>query len=50
MSAYHRRAFLAATALLVRLLRPAQYMDKWRLSRDGVRPIANDAVKKALGF
>ena len=32
------------------LLRPAQYMDKWRLSRDGVRPIPNDAVKKALGF
>jgi len=25
-------------------------MDKWRLSRDGVRPIPNDAVKKALGF
>jgi len=25
-------------------------MDKWRLSRDGVRPVANDAVKKALGF
>jgi hypothetical protein len=34
----------------VQLLRPAQYMDKWRLSRDGVRPIANDAVKKAMGF
>ena len=34
----------------VQLLRPAQYMDKWRLDRDGVRPIANDAVKKALGF
>jgi hypothetical protein len=34
----------------VPLLRPVQYMDKWRLSRDGVRPIPNDAVKKALGF
>ena len=34
----------------VQLLRPVQYMDKWRLDRDGVRPIANDAVKKALGF
>ena len=34
----------------VQLLRPVQDTDKWRLSRDGVRPIANDAVKKALGF
>jgi hypothetical protein len=34
----------------VLLLRPVQYMDKWRLSREGVRPIPNDAVKKALGF
>ena len=29
---------------------PAQYMDKWRLDRTGVRPIANTEVKKALGF
>jgi hypothetical protein len=26
------------------------YMDKWRLDRKGVRPIANTEVKKALGF
>ena len=32
------------------LLRPAQYMDKWRLDRSGVRPIPNTEVKKALGF
>ena len=34
----------------VQLIRPTQYMDKWRLDRNGVRPIANPAVKKALGF
>ena len=34
----------------VQLLRPVQYMDKWRLDRGGVRPMANEAVKKALGF
>jgi len=34
----------------VQLLRPAQYMDKWRLDRSGARTIANDAVKKSLGF
>jgi hypothetical protein len=34
----------------VQLLRPVQYMDKWRLGRNGVRPIANDSVKTALGF
>jgi hypothetical protein len=34
----------------VRLLKPAQYMDKWRLDRAGIRPVANTAVKKALGF
>lgn len=34
----------------VRLLRPAQYMDKWRLDRSGIRPLPNTAVKKALGF
>ena len=39
-----------AEAKALPLLRPVQYMDKWRLSRDGVRPIANNAVKKALGF
>lgn len=34
----------------VRLLRPNQYMDKWRLDLKGVRPVPNDAVKQALGF
>lgn len=34
----------------VRLVRPVQYMDKWRLSRDGVQAVANPGVKKALGF
>ena len=34
----------------VQLLRPVQYMDKWRLDHDGVRPMANETVKKALGF
>jgi len=34
----------------VRLMPPAQYMDKWRLDRKGIRPVANAAVKKTLGF
>jgi hypothetical protein len=34
----------------VRLVRPRQYMDRWRLDRTGVRPIPNDSVKRALGF
>lgn len=34
----------------VRLITPRQYMDKWRLDRDGVRSVPNTAVKKALGF
>ena len=34
----------------VRLVRPTQYMDRWRLDRTGVRPIENDAAKRALGF
>jgi L-ascorbate metabolism protein UlaG (beta-lactamase superfamily) len=34
----------------VTVIKPAQYMDKWRLDRTGVRPIANTEVKKALGF
>ena len=33
-----------------RVVEPAQYMDKWRLDRNGVRPVANTEVKKALGF
>lgn len=34
----------------VRLVRPGQYGDKWRLDTSGVRPVANDGVKAALGF
>jgi L-ascorbate metabolism protein UlaG (beta-lactamase superfamily) len=34
----------------VRLIKPAQYMDKWRLDRGGVRSIDNSVVKKTLGF
>lgn len=41
-------AFLKASGTAV--MRPAQYMDKWRLDRGGVRPIPNLEVKKALGF
>jgi len=41
-------AFLAGSGIT--LLTPRQYMDKWRLDRDGVRSVANDAVKQALGF
>ena len=41
-------AFLMASGVAV--VKPAQYMDKWRLDRAGVRPIANTEVKKVLGF
>jgi hypothetical protein len=41
-------ASLAAAG--VALVRPAQYMDKWRLDRSGVHAVPNDAVKQALGF
>jgi hypothetical protein len=34
----------------VSVIKPAQYMDKWRLDRNGVRPLPNTEVKKALGF
>jgi hypothetical protein len=34
----------------VKLIRPVQYMDKWRLDRTGVQPIPNTAIKQALGF
>jgi L-ascorbate metabolism protein UlaG (beta-lactamase superfamily) len=34
----------------VKLVVPVQYMDKWRLDRDGVHPLENTAVKRALGF
>jgi hypothetical protein len=34
----------------VTLLKPLQYMDKWRLDRAGIRPIPNEAIQRALGF
>jgi L-ascorbate metabolism protein UlaG (beta-lactamase superfamily) len=34
----------------ITLVRPAQYMDKWRLDRAGIRSVDNSAVKRALGF
>ena len=34
----------------VALLKPVQYMDKWRIDRQGVRAVENTAVKRALGF
>jgi hypothetical protein len=40
--------FLAAAG--VQLIRPEQYFDKWRLDRNGIRPIPNGAMKRALGF
>ena len=44
----------ALQALLMRagveLVRPEQYMDKWRLDRSGVRRLDNAAMKRALGF
>jgi L-ascorbate metabolism protein UlaG (beta-lactamase superfamily) len=38
------------TASNVRLVRPGQYADKWRLDYTGVQPRPNDEVKAALGF
>lgn len=38
------------TSAGVTMIKPAQYMDKWRLDRTGMRPIENTAVKKALGL
>jgi hypothetical protein len=34
----------------VALVRPTQYLDRWRLDRSGVRAVANDARKRALGL
>jgi L-ascorbate metabolism protein UlaG (beta-lactamase superfamily) len=34
----------------VQLLRPAQYLDKWRLDAHGIRAVANDAVRQVLGL
>jgi hypothetical protein len=38
------------TAQGISLVRPAQYMDKWRLNSKGVQSVVNDKVKKSLGF
>ena len=34
----------------VRFVRPAQYMDRWRLDGAGVHTMVNDSAKRALGF
>ncbi len=34
----------------VTLVRPAQYLDRWRLDRSGVHAVANDSPKRALGL
>jgi len=34
----------------VTLVRPGQYMDKWRLDRAGIHAVDNSAIKRALGF
>jgi len=34
----------------VEMVKPGQYMDKWRLDRTGIRPVLNTTVKKMLGF
>jgi hypothetical protein len=34
----------------VKLIKPGQYMDKWRLDTSGIRPVANSEIKRALGL
>jgi hypothetical protein len=34
----------------VELIRAGQYMDKWRLDRQGIRPIDNHSAKQTLGL
>jgi hypothetical protein len=34
----------------VRRIVPLQYMDRWRLDSQGIRPVDNTAVKRKLGF
>ena len=41
-------SFLAEAG--VKLVKPQQYMDKWRLDAEGITPEANVGVKAALGF
>jgi hypothetical protein len=41
-------AFLAAAG--IKLLKPEQYMDKWRLDADGISAVPNTEIKRMLGF
>jgi hypothetical protein len=34
----------------VQLVRPAQYLDKWRLDVTGIHAIANDQARQSLGI
>jgi len=34
----------------VELVPPGQYMDRWRLSAEGIEPVVNTRMKQALGF
>lgn len=34
----------------IKLLKPAQYMDRWRLDKSGIQPLANTEVKRRLGL
>ena len=34
----------------VQVIKPEQYMDKWRLDRNGIQAVPNTNVKSALGF
>lgn len=34
----------------IQLVRPLQYMDKWRLNTTGIRPVSNSVVQDVLGF
>lgn len=41
-------AFLAQSG--IRLMRPGQYMDKWRLGPNGIESVANSRIKNSLHF
>ena len=34
----------------VKLIKPGQYMDKWRLDASGIRSVPNSEIKRALGL
>jgi len=34
----------------VKLFKPGQYMDKWRLTARGISAVPNTQIKRALGF